>query len=203
MNLPKEITDLISKYNLVEITDFHVSGDKVYNIGNKFILKVSNDVNRLSDEWMKDLWFSKYLFNIKPIKFIILDDVAYYLREYIDGCNLCDERYLSNPILLIKLLREALEILDSIPKEDCPFIVGDGNAIIHGDFCLPNILVSKDKVVGFIDLSCAGIGDKWCDYAWCIWSLEYNLKTNEFTPLLLKELGIEFDIEKFNKYTKD
>ena len=32
---------------------------------------------------------------------------------------------------------------------------------------------------------------------------EYNLKTKEFTPLLLEKLGIEFDQEKFDKYTKE
>ena len=61
--------------------------------------------------------------------------------------------------------------------------------------------VKDGRISGFIDLGDAGIGDPWRDYAWCIWSLEYNLKTNKYTPLLLKKLGITFDEEKFIKYT--
>ena len=74
------------------------------------------------------------------------------------------------------------------------------DTLIHGDFCLPNILVKDNKITGFIDLGDSGIGDPWFDYAWCIWSLEYNLKTNKYTQVLLDKLGIEFDREKYLKY---
>ena len=91
----------------------------------------------------------------------------------------------------------------NVDSTNCPFKVGDGNTLIHGDFCLPNILVKDNKVVGFIDLADGGVGDIWYDYAWCIWSFEYNLKTKEYTNELLKELNIIFDEEKFLKYTSD
>ena len=97
-----------------EYTDFHVSKDNVYNIGNKFILKVSNNVNRLQEEYQKDLWISKYLKSAKPIMFIIENNIAYYLREYIDGENLCLDKYLNNPELLIDLLVEGLKLLHYI-----------------------------------------------------------------------------------------
>ena len=45
------------------------------------------------------------------------------------------------------------------------------------------------------------IDDPWIDYAWCIWSLEYNLGTNKYTPELLKSLNIDFDKEKYDKFT--
>ena len=203
MKIPSTIKNIIKDSNIIEFEEFHVSGDNVFNIDNKYILKVSLDTNRLYEEYQKDSWFYKVLPSAKPIKFIIEDNIAYYLREYLDGEVLCLPKYLERPDILIKLLKEALEIFHSITPEDCPFIVGDGKTLIHGDFCLPNILVKNDKVIGFIDLGNAGIGDIWCDYAWCIWSFEYNLKSNEYTSKLLKELNIEFNEEKFNYYTKD
>lgn len=203
MEFPSKILTLINDFKLKEIHDFHVSGDKVFNVDNKYILKVSYDIDRLKEEYEKDNYFSCFLPSPRPVVFIIENNIAYYLREYIDGDVLCEEKYLNNPQLLIKLLKEALTIFHSKNVEDCPFVVGKGNTLIHGDFCLPNILAKDNKIVGFIDIGGAGIGDIWCDYAWCIWSLEYNLKTDKYTNALLKELQIEFDYEKFKKFTKE
>lgn len=44
----------------------------------------------------------------------------------------------------------------------------------HGDFCLPNIFLSDEKISGYIDLGKAGIADKWQDIALCYRSLLHN-----------------------------
>jgi kanamycin kinase len=201
---PKCINELIKDMPIEEITDFHRSGDLVYSFSKKYILKVSDDVLRLEKEFNKDKWIHKYIPSAKPVLFIIENDKAYYLREYIHGENLCIDKYINNPLLLIELLVEAMSILHKTIVSDKSYIIDSQyDTLIHGDFCLPNILVKDNKVSGFIDLSDSGIGDPWCDYAWCIWSLEYNLKTKDYTPILLEKLGIEFDKEKFERYTKD
>jgi aminoglycoside phosphotransferase len=69
-------------------------------------------------------------------------------------------------------------------------------SIIVGIVCA----FKSDVISGFIDLGDSGIGDPWRDYAWCIWSLEYNLKSDAYTGLLIEKLGIEFDKEKFDRY---
>ena len=184
-----------------EIVDCHRSGDLVYAFGNQYILKVSDDVLRLQSEYEKDLWISQYISSPKPIKFICDNNKAYYLREYLNGNILCSSEYLNNPLLLIDLLVDAITILHNTKVNDKKYILDkEYNTLIHGDFCLPNILAIDNKIVGFIDLGDAGIGDPWRDYAWCIWSLEYNLKTKDYTPLLLKKLNINFDEEKYKKY---
>lgn len=195
---PKEIKTIIKNLDIKSYDDFHVSGDMVYNVGDKYILKTSNQVERLEKEYNKDLWIEKYIISAKPILFIKENNTAFYLREYIKGDNLCDYKYLSNPDLLIELLVEASNIFNTalIPLEDKLA----GKRLVHGDFCLPNILVLDNKVVGFIDLGDADISDPWIDYAWMIWSFEYNLGTNKHTPKLLEKLGIAFDEEKYNKY---
>jgi len=70
----------------------------------------------------------------------------------------------------------------------------------HGDYCLPNIFGFGDELLGFIDLSTAGIADKWQDIALCIRSLWYNFETNEYDKLLLNNLGIERDDKKLKYY---
>lgn len=46
---------------------------------------------------------------------------------------------------------------------------------IHGDYCLPNIMLENGAVSGFIDLCDCGIGDKWYDITLCLRSLQRNL----------------------------
>ena len=201
--IPSIIEELIKDLEMVEITDFHRSGDLVYSIGNKYILKISEELTRLQQEFEKDTWVSNHIKSGKPIVFIIENNKAFYLREYLEGENLVSPKYLNNPLKLIDLLVEGLNLIHNTKVASKEYILDDKyETLIHGDYCLPNILVKNDKIAGFVDLGDAGIGDPWCDYAWCIWSLEYNLKTKEYTPLLLEKLGIEFDEEKFNKYTK-
>lgn len=198
---PKCINDLIKDKELIEIKDFHRSGDFVYSIGNCYILKVSNNIERLNEEYKKDLWISNYISSPKPILFFIENMKAYYLREYLFGDNLCADKYIKNPLLLIDILVEGCKLLHSVkPSERC-YVIDEGfETLVHGDYCLPNILAVDGKISGFIDLGDSGIGDPWRDYAWCIWSLEYNLKTTKYTPLLLEKLCITFDKNKYDKY---
>ena len=200
---PKCINDLIKNRKIIEIKDFHRSGDKVYSIDNFYILKVSDNIERLNEEYKKDLWISNYISSPKPILFFIENMKAYYLREYLFGDNLCIDKYINNPLLLIDILVEGCNLLHSIKPTDKKYILDDEyETLVHGDFCLPNILAVDGKLSGFIDLGDSGIGDPWRDYAWCIWSLEYNLNTKEYTPLLLEKLGILFDKNKYDMYIK-
>lgn len=201
--LPDIIKDLIKDLELKEINEAHRSDDLVYSVGNKYILKVCDDLARLQQEFNKDTWVSNHLPSGKPIVFIIENNKAFYLREYLDGENLVSPKYLNNPLKLIDLLVEGLNLIHNTKVASKEYILDDKyETLIHGDYCLPNILVKNDKIAGFVDLGDAGIGDPWFDYAWCIWSLEYNLKTKEYTPLLLEKLGVEFNEEKYNEYTK-
>ncbi|MBQ1377780.1 MAG: aminoglycoside 3'-phosphotransferase [Lachnospiraceae bacterium] len=79
----------------------------------------------------------------------------------------------------------------------------------HGDFCLPNILIDKGKISGFIDLGDTGIGDKWRDIALGYRSLKHNFDGTfggkvyeDFDPdSLFEALGIEPNQEKLRYYT--
>jgi len=70
------------------------------------------------------------------------------------------------------------------------------DTLIHGDFCLPNVMLEDWKFSTFIDLPLAGAGDKHVDIYWALWSLKYNLKTDKYTDLFLDLYGREnFDLD--------
>ncbi len=65
------------------------------------------------------------------------------------------------------------------------------DTFIHGDFCLPNIMLDDWKFSCFIDVGLAGVGDRHIDIYWALWSLNYNLKTDQYTDLFLDLYGRE------------
>ena len=54
------------------------------------------------------------------------------------------------------------------------------DVLIHGDYCLPNIILRDWKLGGFIDLGESGIGDRHYDLAWGLWTLNKNLQSQKF-----------------------
>lgn len=54
------------------------------------------------------------------------------------------------------------------------------DVILHGDYCLPNIMLKDWKFSGFIDVGGGGIGDRHIDLFWGAWTLNFNLKTDVY-----------------------
>ena len=65
------------------------------------------------------------------------------------------------------------------------------DTLLHGDFCLPNIMLDHWKPAGFIDLGGAGVGDRHVDLFWGAWTLNFNLKTDAWSPRFLDAYGWE------------
>lgn len=63
------------------------------------------------------------------------------------------------------------------------------DTLIHGDYCLPNILLENFNFSGFIDLGNGGVGDKHIDIFWGVWTLFFNLKTEKFTERFYDAYG--------------
>lgn len=65
------------------------------------------------------------------------------------------------------------------------------DTLVHGDYCLPNILLKNWQFSGFIDLGGAGVGDRHMDIVWGLWTLNFNFQTNAFYDRFLDAYGRE------------
>ncbi|MBQ8836982.1 MAG: aminoglycoside 3'-phosphotransferase [Clostridia bacterium] len=63
------------------------------------------------------------------------------------------------------------------------------DTLLHGDYCLPNIMLDNWKFSKFIDLGNGGVGDRHIDIFWGIWTLFFNLKTDKYTERFMDAYG--------------
>lgn len=63
------------------------------------------------------------------------------------------------------------------------------DVLIHGDYCLPNIMLDGWKFSKFIDLGNGGIGDRHVDLFWGAWTLNFNLGTDEYRDSFFDAYG--------------
>lgn len=227
--LPQRVMQKIGGREIQKI-DLGRSGCEVYYVKNYGYIKISADIDSLTSEKDRCLWLENRVIAPQVLDFgkctyfeENTPSRAFLLTSEVKGLPLCDEGFISEPRRLIALLSEAMALFHSLDTKDCPFIAegcaeyfennennennenGENGEkpekllLCHGDFCLPNILYDG-KHLGFVDLGGMGKGDPWLDYAWSLWSLDYNLKTEAFRPELLKALGIEFNEKKYRRY---
>lgn len=95
------------------------------------------------------------------------------------------DQFLFSPISEFKSPDEAY----SMVNEYRAYLKND--TLIHGDYCLPNIILDDWKFSGFIDLGNGGVGDRHIDLFWGAWTLWFNLKTDKYIPRFLDAYGRE------------
>ncbi len=91
------------------------------------------------------------------------------------GVPLSDRALGWEPSRVAQRLGEILRDIHAVDATDCPF--GEprpGHVLIHGDYCLPNVLVENAQLSALIDLGLAGLGDPQDDLAAGVWTLQYN-----------------------------
>ena len=72
--------------------------------------------------------------------------------------------------------------------------------LVHGDYCLPNVLFDADRRHYFVDVGEAGVGDRYIDIVAGIWSLRHNYGKGSVGNLL-NEYGLRtLDREKLTAY---
>ena len=74
-----------------------------------------------------------------------------------------------------------------IIPETAPLLKNE--VLLHGDYCLPNVILEDWRFSGFIDLDHGGIGDRHIDLFWGAWSLGFNLGTDEWRDRFLDAYG--------------
>ena len=96
------------------------------------------------------------------------------LTRAISGVPLSDKSIDWEPRDVARFLGETLRRIHDTDASGCPF--GDGSVLIHGDFCLPNVLVESGRLAGIVDVGRSGLGDPHVDLGAAIWTLQYNFK---------------------------
>lgn len=76
-------------------------------------------------------------------------------------------------------------LCENRPKEEL--------CLVHGDYCLPNVILADGKVQGFVDLKYCGISDRWLDIALCVRSIKHNLFLAGKEELFLTYKNMFFD----------
>lgn len=82
-----------------------------------------------------------------------------------------------------KSITEAWDMVDRYGK------LLQTDTLLHGDYCLPNIILDNWQFSGFIDVDCSGVGDRHVDLFWGAWTLYFNLKTDAYCARFLDAYG--------------
>lgn len=61
--------------------------------------------------------------------------------------------------------------------------------LLHGDYCLPNIMLRDFRISSFIDVGNGGIGDRHVDLFWGAWTLWFNLGTEAYGDCFFDAYG--------------
>jgi kanamycin kinase len=105
------------------------------------------------------------------------------LTRAVRGLPLSDPKLGWEPSFVARRLGEILRDIHAVDATGCPYgAPRPGYVLIHGDYCLPNVLVEDGRLSGLIDLGRAGLGDPQDDLAAGVWTLQYN-----FGPGLARE----------------
>ena len=136
----------------------------------------------------------------------LCDTLALTLRELhsqsAQGCPVTDrmsdyfalaEKNYNNGIFDKELFGS--EKYKNISADEAWRIVSEGrellrsDTLIHGDYCLPNVMLDDWRFSGFIDLGNGGIGDRHVDIFWGAWTLWFNLHTDEYRDRFFDAYG--------------
>jgi kanamycin kinase len=88
---------------------------------------------------------------------------------------------------------EALSRLEALRPD------GEDLVVCHGDYCLPNALVTERGVAGYVDLGKLGVADRWWDLAVATWSVTWNLGPG-WEDLFLAAYGLPRDARRVAFY---
>lgn len=147
----------------------------------------------------EDCTFARYLEDPERLSVILGQRLRFLHELSAEGCPITDHsaRYLQTAE---ENYRKGLFDPFYFPEEDITAEMAwrivqqaapelKSEVILHGDYCLPNVMLDDWRFSGFIDLDHGGIGDRHIDLYWGCWSLGFNLKTDRYRDRFLDAYG--------------
>lgn len=176
--------------------------DDVYQItasDKTFYLKVASD---LTAEYENLTKLKPYLSVPDVVDFQSIGGKDYLLLSEIEGKNLSE---LVGQLEATTIVREyAIAVKKFHSIDISKLFAGDypaGDVVLHGDMSMPNIILSKPGVAGYIDVAKMTVGSMDRDLADAIWSLQRNLGPG-YGELFLSEYGDVVMTHKIDKALK-
>ncbi|MEW4369391.1 phosphotransferase [Paenibacillus kandeliae] len=171
---------------------------------------------KLEREYQINVCLNAYQLSPEVIAYTTTAQHDYLLTAAVQGNDGVAGTFLQQPEQLAMAMGHHLRKLHAIPIDNCPYphrsqeILKEASLSvqtelqqtplyqpidhvwIHGDYCLPNVIMHDDMTLsGFIDIGDGGIGDLHYDLAWGLWSLHYNLDTDAYDDYFLNAYGRE------------
>lgn len=129
----------------------------------------------LSAERDRLAWLSGRLPVPELVGFYQAEGDEWLLTREVPGVPLYHSSIGWEPARIATRFGEILREIHSVDAATCPF--GEkaaGRVFIHGDYCLPNVLVVDGRLTGLVDVGRSGLGDPNDDLAAGLWTLHYN-----------------------------
>lgn len=143
--IPEKIKNIVGEQEYFE-NGIGMSDSKVL-VYPEYVLKIQKQSIETDNE--KDIaeWLNPRIPVPKMLEYYIEEGNAYTLMTKINGTMLCDEEYLNNSTLLVKLVAKALKLLWSIDVSSCPFKVSRlEDRLIEAKRNIENGFVNMDNV---------------------------------------------------------
>lgn len=142
------------------------------------------DAERDRLAWLRGRWPVPEVIGFFPE---MSDD--WLVTRAVRGAPLHDRSLALPPVDVATKLGEILRGLHATSAADCPFGVRKpGNVLVHGDYCLPNVLVEAGALSALVDVGRTGLGNPEIDLAAAVWTLQYNYGPG-FAPAFLDAYG--------------
>ncbi|MCL6625786.1 aminoglycoside 3'-phosphotransferase [Alicyclobacillus shizuokensis] len=212
--LPDDLAQKVREWQICENRTGH-SSSQVYRLvpptGQAVYLKVQyGATGSLQPERRRLAWLQGKLPVPSVLYFGVRGPYQFLLMSEVPGLPASDPACLQTPEKLAKLLATGLRAIHALAVDTCPFRLqedqgrGEGDLVVcHGDYSLPNVLVSDGAIRGFIDLGQLGVGDRYWDLATVWRSLRYNRLPETCFSVFSEAYGLRaVDEEKLEFYER-
>jgi len=179
----------------------HSHQDEVYKIetpSTHYYFKISATL-KAEHENLKKL---ETILNVpKVIKFRESDDSDYLLISELPGKNLVQFIGECPELEIVDIFAEATRQLHGLDATKVFPEASSTDVLLHGDMALPNIIISEQQQIGYIDLGQLAFGPPDSDLADAIWSLQRNIGP-DYGEIFLEKYGKVIVTPKIKKALK-
>ncbi len=179
----------------------HSHQDEVYKIETPsgcYYLKISKSLKAEHDNLKK---LEGILNAPRVINFYNADEKDYLLISELPGKNLVELIGEWTKLEVVEKFAQAIRHLHSVDVAKVFPHASTNDVLSHGDMALPNIIISDQSKVGFIDFGQLSCGSPELDLADAIWSLQRNLGPG-YGEIFLKKYGAVAITPKIQKALK-